>query len=389
MDFVPELKQAIAKAGFTVPTPIQAQAIGPALTGSDIIGIAQTGTGKTMAFGLPIIQKLLTSPGRALILVPTRELALQVEESLQRITMRLARPLRTVTLIGGAPIYRQIQALKQQPACIIATPGRLRDHLERRTIVLSAVNTLVLDEADRMLDMGFEPQIRQICQAIPADRQTMLFSATMESRVAVLASAYQRNPVRVEVQTQGATAALIEQELCYVHQEEKLSLLTKLLQLHTGTVLVFSRTKHGATRLATQVRGMGHSAAEIHSNRSLGQRREALSGFKTGKYRILVATDVAARGIDVRDISVVVNYDLPDAPEDYVHRIGRTGRAGSKGRAISFATPAQLRDVQAIERLTRHTIALSAHTALVPPAASHRAASPPSRPSHSYARRRR
>jgi len=351
------------KAGFTVPTPIQEKGIPVGVTGADLIGIAQTGTGKTMAFALPIIDRLIANPqAKGLVIVPTRELALQVEESVRKITNHLFQqqaPLRTVCLIGGVPIYRQMKDLQRSPRIIIATPGRLQDHLEQKSVDLSQVVTLVLDEADRMLDMGFAPQVKRILEVVPSNRQTMLFSATMAPEIVQLSAAYMKNPTRIEVSTPGASNAQITQEMCYVAQQGKSNLLLEILQEREGSVLVFTRTKHGASKLAKWLIDSGQSAAEIHSNRSLGQRRQALDGFKSGKYRVLVATDVAARGIDVKDISLVVNYDLPDVPEDYVHRIGRTGRAGKTGIALSFAAPDQYRDVKRIERLMNKPIPLS------------------------------
>lgn len=364
----PALLAAVTKAGFITPTPIQEKTIPVGITGRDVIGIAETGTGKTMAFALPILNRLMKGAHeKALIIVPTRELALQVEQSIRVITHLLPFPApRTVCLIGGMPIYRQIKELKASPAIIVATPGRLRDHLQQGTINLSQVVVLVLDEADRMLDMGFAPQIKQVCETIPAGRQTLLFSATFAPEIARLAAAYQHNPVRIEVAKVGIAAELIKQELCYVRNDEKPELLNKLLTETPGTVLVFSRTKHGTTKLARLVHQMGHSVTEMHSNRSQYQRRQALDGFKNGRFRVLVATDVAARGIDVKDISMVINYDLPDAVEDYVHRIGRTGRAGKSGVAVSFATPDQHRDVRNIERHMNRTIPLSQHSAAQP-----------------------
>jgi ATP-dependent RNA helicase RhlE len=363
----PELLSALQKAGLTTPTPIQGRAIPVALEGTDLIGIAQTGTGKTLAFALPILDKLLHNEiKRALVILPTRELALQVEQSIRKISQYLPHAPRTISLIGGMPIYRQIRELKSNPQILLTTPGRLRDHLDQKTLNLSEVGMLVLDEADRMLDMGFAPQIKYVCSTLPAGHQTMLFSATMAPEIASLAAAYLHNPVRIEVATAGSNNAQIKQELVYTTQDNKTNLLNELLNEHAGTVLVFSRTKHGATKLAKKVQDLGHTAAEIHSNRSLGQRRQALDGFKSGKYRVLVATDVASRGIDVPDISVVINYDLPDAAEDYVHRIGRTGRASSHGLAISFATHDQVRDIKAIERLVKNAIPLSAKSAPQP-----------------------
>jgi ATP-dependent RNA helicase RhlE len=351
MGIAPKLLETLERLNFSSPTPIQHKSIPIAIQGKDVIGIAQTGTGKTLAFGIPMIQRLAQTKGQGLVILPTRELALQVEETLQRIGRGIG--LRTAVLIGGAAMQPQKSALARKPHVIVATPGRLIDHMEQRTVSLSDVRVLVLDEADRMLDMGFAPQINRILNAVPKDRQTMLFSATMPTDIVKIATGHMKLPVRVEIARAGTASERVAQELFFVRKEEKDRLLQKLLDDYHGTVLVFSRTKHGAKKIARSVRGMGHSAAEIHSNRSLSQRREALDGFKNGKYRVLVATDIAARGIDVKGIELVVNYDLPDNPEDYVHRIGRTGRAGSEGRAISFATPDQSSDVRSIERLTR------------------------------------
>ena len=357
---LPALLEALDKAKFLIPTPIQAAAIPVALTGRDLTGIAQTGTGKTMAFALPILNSLLEHPeGNALIIVPTRELALQVEASIRTVTKFLHHAPRTLCLIGGQPIYRQIKDLRYDPSILVVTPGHLNDHLEQKTVHLNSVKFLVLDEADRMLDMGFAPQIRRIVDAMPATRQTMLFSATMAPDIARITNEYQTDPQRIEVDRSGENNAQIDQQLLWVSQAGKMEALYTLLQKYQGTVLVFSRTKHGASRLAEKLEQSGISAAEIHADRSLGQRRQALDGFKSGRYRVLVATDVAARGIDVKDITLVVNYDLPDAAEDYVHRIGRTGRNGQTGLAISFAAPDQLRDVQQIERLTGKKLELA------------------------------
>lgn len=358
-----QILTALNRCKFTVPTPIQDQAIPVALEGHDMIGIAQTGTGKTLAFGLPILDLLLNKKiQRALIIVPTRELALQVEQSIRNVTNFLPVPVRTVSLIGGMPIYRQISSLKQKPSIIVATPGRLRDHLDQKTVHLDNVGLVVLDEADRMLDMGFTPQINYIFKSLPAVKQTLLFSATFEPEIRNLAKSYLKDPEHIEIPVLVTDKPQIVQELCYVQATQKTTVLEKLLNEHAGTVLVFSRTKHGASKLAKTVQTLGHSAAEIHSNRSLSQRRHALDGFKRGTYRVLVATDVASRGIDVPDIALVVNYDLPDATEDYLHRIGRTGRASSFGKAISLATPDQFRDVKSIERFIKATIPLSDHS---------------------------
>jgi ATP-dependent RNA helicase RhlE len=380
LGLIPSLHGMLHKLNFTTPTPIQAQAIPVALTGQDVVGIAQTGTGKTLAFALPILNNLLKSQARALVLVPTRELAIQVEDNIRDLLKHVVPQLRTTCLIGGAPIYRQRQELSRKPQIIVATPGRLNDHLSQRNVELSAVKFLVLDEADRMLDMGFAPQIEQIGQYLPKERQTMLFSATMSAEVAQIASAYLTNPVRVEVAKAGTSAAQVEQLLCFIPVPGKYSVLQHLLKQEEGTVIVFSRTKHGAAKLTRQLNLDGIKAAEIHANRSLGQRRHALDGFKDGRYRVLVATDIAARGIDVQDIALVVNYDLPDSAEDYVHRIGRTGRAGKSGKAVSLAAPDQLKQVEAIERLMQKELVLAPYSDPRPHNARHGAYSRQSRP---------
>jgi ATP-dependent RNA helicase RhlE len=359
LGIAPKILEALDKMRFTVPTPIQHKAIPVGINGKDVIGVAQTGTGKTLAFSIPIVQHLAQKKGRALILVPTRELALQVDETVKKIAPLFS--LRTVVLIGGASMHLQLQELRRNPRIIIATPGRLVDHIQQRTIMLADVNVLVLDEADRMLDMGFLPQISQILKFIPRDRQTMLFSATIPGEIVSIATAHMKLPVHVEVAPSGTTAEKIIQELFIVHHDAKKALLKKVLDQYHGSVLLFSRTKRGAVKITRMIRQMGHSAAEIHSDRTLNQRREALDGFKSGRYRILVATDIAARGIDVTGIELVINYDIPDDAENYVHRIGRTGRAGHEGRAISFATPDQGPDVKSIEKLIKTALPISEH----------------------------
>lgn len=357
LGIAPGILGVVEKLRFHTPTPIQQQAIPIAIEGKDLMGIAQTGTGKTLAFGIPLIQRTLQDPGAGLVIAPTRELALQITESLERVGASLG--LKTATLIGGESIGRQKHQLARRPQVIVGTPGRIIDHLEQKTLSLTRVRVLVLDEADRMLDMGFAPQLKRIVTLVPRERQTMLFSATMPEDIVSLARTYLTLPIRVEIARSGSTAKDVTQELFFVPQELKPQLLAKVLDEYRGSVLVFSRTKHGAKKIASGVRGLGHPAAEIHANRSLGQRKEALEGFKKGKYRVLVATDIAARGIDVQNIELVVNYDLPDNAEDYVHRIGRTGRAGGTGHAISFARPNQAGDVRAIERLTRIQLPVS------------------------------
>ena len=364
LGIAPNLLAQIDRLKFTTPTPIQVKAIPTAIEGKDLIGIAQTGTGKTLAFGIPMIQRLANLPAAAqgLIVLPTRELAEQIEVSLKK----LAPNLPLVVIIGGVPEYRQISALRTRPKIIIATPGRLIDLTQTRAISLKDIAILVLDEADRMLDMGFEPQIKQIITSIPAKRQTMLFSATMPAQIAQLATRYMQLPLRIEVAPSGTASEKVEQELFVLSRETKPQLLEKILAEYHGTVLIFSRTKHGARKLAHMIRMMNHTANEIHSNRSLSQRRSALEGFKSGKYRVLVATDIAARGIDVVGIELVINYDLPENPDDYIHRIGRTGRAGHAGKAISFATPDQINKINAIERLLRKRLQFTKTPSILP-----------------------
>lgn len=356
----------LSKEEFHVPTPIQHQVIPSALEGKDIVGIAQTGTGKTLAFGIPMIQRLALHKGQGLILAPTRELALQIEQALSQIGAPLG--LRCAVVIGGTSQGMQVRELRNNPHIVIATPGRLVDLMNQKVYSLNQVNIIVLDEADRMLDVGFLPQIKRILQTAPKNRQTMLFSATMPATISSLASAFMKIPLRIEIAPQGTSAKNVEQEVFIVNKNDKVRLLDSLLQqYHNDTILIFSRTKHGAKRLSRDIQVMGHTVIEIHGNRSLPQRKAALEGFKNGKYRIMVATDIAARGIDVKDISVVINFDLPDNSEDYVHRIGRTGRAGRSGKAISFATSAEKADVKKIERLIRKTLPILS-LPILPPA---------------------
>ena len=357
LGIAPGLLQILEKMKFTAPTPIQHRAIPIAIEGKDVVGIAQTGTGKTLAFGVPMIQRLSASKGQGLVLAPTRELALQIEEQLIKIGHTMG--LRTAVLIGGASMGQQISAVRRNPHIIVATPGRLNDHLEQKTFRLDHVNILVLDEADRMLDMGFLPQIKKILQLVPKERQTMLFSATLSSEIMKIATTTMKLPVRIEIAPPGTTVERVTQEIFIVKKDEKPRLLEKILGEYKGSTLVFTRTKFGAKRVAKAVRNIGHSSAEIHSNRSLGQRKEALEGFKSGKYRVSVATDIAARGIDVRGIELVINYDLPMHSEDYVHRIGRTGRAGAEGHAISFALPEERHGIRDIERLIKKSLQIS------------------------------
>jgi ATP-dependent RNA helicase RhlE len=350
-----KMMEFLTRSHFRVPTPIQHRSIPVGLEGKDLVGVAQTGTGKTLAFGLPMIQRLATEvKGRGLVLLPTRELALQVNEVLLKIGAM--HGIHTAVLIGGESMNRQFDQLRRRPRVIIATPGRLIDHMERGTAKLGDVKILVLDEADRMLDMGFAPQINQILRNVPRERQTLLYSATMPHAIMSIASSYMKMPVRVEVAPSGTAAEKVEQEIILIYKEEKQRLLEAVLKEHLGPALIFTRTKRGATKVCRNLIKSGFKSAEIHSDKSLNQRREALEGFKRGRYRILVATDIAARGIDVKDIQVVINYDLPDDSNDYIHRIGRTARAGKEGKAISFATPDQRKDIRDIEALIRQEL---------------------------------
>ena len=359
MGIAPKILDILERIKFKVPTPIQLKVIPLVIEGKDVIGIAQTGTGKTHSFAIPMVQRLVNMQGTGLILAPTRELAIQIDEAFQPIVHAFG--MKTACLIGGAPMDPQTQALRRSPRIVIATPGRLIDHIGQWHFLPDEVVMLVLDEADRMLDMGFAPQIEKILRFLPKDKQTMLFSATMPPEIMNIAVKYMKLPVSAEIAPSGTTVERVTQELFIVKREAKLRLLGKILAKYHGAVLLFSRTKHNASKIARAIREMGHRASEIHSNRSLNQRREALDGFKSGKYKVLVATDIAARGIDVTGIEVVINYDLPEDAENYVHRIGRTARAGTCGHAISFATPEQKSDVRDIEKLIKIVLPVSKH----------------------------
>lgn len=358
LGIAPNLLDSLSRLKFTNPTPIQHKTIPLGIEGKDVMGIAQTGTGKTLAFGIPMLQRLAQKEeGRGLVLVPTRELAFQVQQSLEKVDRKTKQAL----IIGGAPMHKQIQQLRRKPQVIIATPGRLIDHMKQKNISLKEVSILVLDEADRMLDMGFMPQIQEILRKVPKNRQTLLFSATMPTAIVRIASDFMKLPVQVEVAKSGTVAEKVTQELFIIRNDAKKNLLNKLLSQYQGTILIFSRTKIGAVKIVRMVSKAGHSAADIHSDKTLAQRRQALEGFRSGRYRILIATDIAARGIDVSGIELVINYDLPDEAENYIHRIGRTGRAGDKGHAISFATPDQRNEVKRIEKLMEAVIPISEH----------------------------
>jgi ATP-dependent RNA helicase RhlE len=349
----PRLSRNVAALGYEIPTPIQRDALPPALAGRDVLGIAQTGTGKTAAFGLPLLQRLLATPAqarpRALILAPTRELAQQIHDALGTFAAGLG--LRTLVLYGGVGIPPQVQALRRGVDILVACPGRLLDHLRSNHADLGAVEVLVLDEADRMFDMGFLPDVRRILARLPARRQNLLFSATMPPDVRRLADEVLREPVRAEIAF-GAPAATVNHTLYPVPQHLKTALLQQLLQrTDTGSVLVFTRTKHRARRVGQQLERAGFKAAFLQGNLSQNRRRAAMDGFRDGTHRILVATDIAARGLDVASISHVINYDMPDTVDAYTHRIGRTGRAARNGDAFTLVTPDDAGMIRAIERV--------------------------------------
>jgi ATP-dependent RNA helicase RhlE len=345
----------LKRVGYATPTPIQAKAIPSVLEGRDVIGCAATGTGKTAAFVLPLVDRLVAGKvHHVLVLAPTRELALQIAEHVQ--TFGGHRGIRSATLIGGVGMGGQIDALRRNPQIVIATPGRLIDHLDQRHARVDTVDALVLDEADRMLDMGFKPQLTRILQKLPRKRQTLLFSATMAGEVADFARGSLHQPVRVEVNSSGTTAARAEQKVYAVTQNEKTPLLITLLKADNESTLVFTRTKRRADKVARSLERAGESVARIHADRSQNQRQAALEGFRDGRYRVLVATDIAARGIDVAEIGHVVIYDLPHVPADYVHRVGRTARAAASGRASSLVSPEEMGLLKDIERLTRTEI---------------------------------
>ena len=337
---------------FVTPTPVQAGAIPPALEGRDVLATAQTGTGKTLSFLIPIIEKLEKSEPRkgatALILLPTRELAMQVETAFRAIRTQTAH--NSVLVVGGLAEGAQISALRRHPRLIVATPGRLEDFLKRKLVQLDQVEILVLDEVDRMLDMGFQPAIARIAAALPTERQTLCYSATLEGAIRDVARKYLKDPVRVEIGSVLKPSANVELRAFEVEREKKQELLEHLLDAEEGSFLVFVRTKHGADRVARRLSRSGWSATQIHGDRTQSQRNQALRSFSEGRHRVLVATDVAARGIDVAHVAHVVNYDIPKLAEDFVHRVGRTGRASAKGVASTFADAAERGELKKIER---------------------------------------
>ncbi|MBQ65984.1 MAG: DEAD/DEAH box helicase [Marinovum sp.] len=351
-----KLVARVAALGITEPTPIQTHAIPPVLDGKDVMGLAQTGTGKTAAFGLPLVSKLLATgkkPApktvRGLILAPTRELAKQISDNLSNFVENT--PLKIGLVVGGASINPQIKRLARGTDILVATPGRLIDLLDRRALTLDATTFLVLDEADQMLDLGFIHSLRKIASLLPPERQTMLFSATMPKQMSELSASYLQNPVRVEVSPPGKAADKITQSIHFVAKSEKPALLIELIDKHRDQLaLVFSRTKHGAEKLKKTLEKAGFAADSVHGNKSQGQRDRALRSFKSGQTKILVATDVAARGLDIPDVRFVYNFDLPNVPENYVHRIGRTARAGASGAAVAFCAPEEIGELKAIHK---------------------------------------
>ncbi|HXB26212.1 MAG TPA: DEAD/DEAH box helicase [Gemmatimonadaceae bacterium] len=353
----PEVLVAVREAGYTHPTPIQQEAIPLALRGRDLIGLAQTGTGKTAAFTLPIIDRLLDGPRRTrvLILTPTRELAAQVDESFTKYSK--GSGLSVVAVYGGVGLEPQEKALRRGVDVVVATPGRLIDHLERHNVSFENLEVLVLDEADRMLDMGFAPQINRIVAQIPPYRQTLLFSATMPPEVEALARKYLRKPLVVQVGRRSEAASTVTHAVYPVPKDKKSALLIELLNKpEMDSVLVFTRTKHGADRVVRHLERANVNAVAMHADKSQGQRTKALEDFKSGRVRVLVATDIAQRGLDISGISHVINYDVPQQPEDYVHRIGRTGRAAATGDAYTFMSADEIAMVRTIERIIAQQI---------------------------------
>jgi len=365
LKLAPEILKALEESGYQTPTPIQAQAIPEALLGRDLMAGAQTGTGKTAAFSLPMLQNLLPQanasaspakhPIRALILVPTRELAIQVQESIQIYAKHTN--LRSLVVYGGVDIKTQTPALMRGVEILVATPGRLLDHVEQRTLSLSQVQMLVLDEADRMLDMGFMPDLKRILALLPKQRQNLMFSATFSDEIKKLSEAFLNNPLLIEVARSNATNENVTQKVYLVDQDNKHGLLSKLLtENSTKQVIVFTKTKLTASRLARQLVREGIAADAIHGDKSQSERIQALEAFKQGKVMALIATDVAARGLDIDQLPMVINYEIPSAPEDYVHRIGRTGRAGALGEAISLVAPDEEKYLAEIEKLIKREI---------------------------------
>jgi len=356
----PVIKHNLHGLEYRVPTPVQAKAIPLALEGRDVIGSAQTGTGKTAAFGLPMIERLVLRANatplkpwqpRALVLTPTRELALQVNESLLGFSRKTG--LRSVAIFGGVGMQPQIEALKRGVHIVVATPGRLIDHMEQRNVDLSAIEILTVDEADRMMDMGFLPPLRRILSALPKQRQTLLFSATFPEPIRALAVKFMINPAEVQAAAPNSAAATVSHRVHRVHHDRKRDLLVHLLKQNGDQTLVFCRTKRGSDRLCRHLASSGFRAAAIHGDKSQSARTQALRDFKSGKTHVLVATDIAARGLDIEQLPVVINFDLPMVAEDYIHRIGRTGRAGAEGQAVSLVSYDEMDQLRGIQRLIK------------------------------------
>ncbi|MFD1510612.1 DEAD/DEAH box helicase [Lacimonas salitolerans] len=362
------LLRALEAQNITTPTPIQAQAIPHAMNGRDVMGLAQTGTGKTNAFGLPLVAQMLAMDGkpapktvRGLVLAPTRELARQIQEQLMHLIK--GTPMKVGLVVGGASLSAQAARLAKGTDILVATPGRLLDLLDRRALILSEAKFLVLDEADQMLDMGFIHALRKISGLLPATRQTMLFSATMPKQMEEIAQSYLVKPARVQVNPPGQAVEKIAQEVHYIAKAEKFNLLKEMLDAHRDELaLVFGRTKHGMEKLSRMLESAGFAVASIHGNKSQGQRQRALDAFKTGKVRVLVATDVAARGLDIPEVKHVYNYELPNVAENYVHRIGRTARAGREGRAIAFCSPDEMGELKDIQKTMKNDIPVASGT---------------------------
>lgn len=365
LGLAPELLKALAEQGYTIPTPIQAQAIPVVLAGGDIMAGAQTGTGKTAAFSLPVIQTLLPvssssaspakHPVRALVLAPTRELAIQVADSIQSYAKHTH--LRSLVVFGGVDIKTQTPHLMRGVEILVATPGRLLDHLEQRTVQLGQVQLLVLDEADRMLDMGFMPDLKRILAVLPKKRQTLMFSATFSNEIKKLSEEFLNQPTLIEVARSNATSDNITQKVYLAEQADKPHVLLQLLQQKADTqAIVFTNTKLNASRITRQLQKQGVLAEAIHGDKSQLERMQTLEAFKLGKVHALIATDVAARGLDINELPLVINYELPTSPEDYVHRIGRTGRAGALGMAVSLVSPEEDKYLKEIEKLTKRNI---------------------------------
>lgn len=362
------LLRALEAQKITTPTPIQAQAIPHAVNGRDVMGLAQTGTGKTNAFGLPLVAQMLAMDGkpapktvRGLVLAPTRELARQIQEQLMHLVK--GTPMKVGLVVGGASLSAQAARLAKGTDILVATPGRLLDLLDRRALILSEAKFLVLDEADQMLDMGFIHALRKISGLLPSTRQTMLFSATMPKQMEEIAQSYLVKPARVQVNPPGQAVEKIAQEVHFIAKAEKFNLLKELLDGHRDELaLVFGRTKHGMEKLSRMLESAGFAVASIHGNKSQGQRQRALDAFKTGKVRVLVATDVAARGLDIPEVKHVYNYELPNVAENYVHRIGRTARAGREGRAIAFCSPDEMGELKDIQKTMKSDIPVASGT---------------------------